>query len=44
MCRLVMRENNHYERKYFDETHELAQPEYRVLINFAWLDLNKDDY
>ena len=44
MCRFIMQEIIDFEGKYCDDTSKLAQPQYRDLVDFARLELNKDDY
>jgi hypothetical protein len=39
-----MKEIVHFQRNYHEDSFELAWPEYRDLVEFARLELNKDDY
>ena len=44
MCRFIMKDIIHYKGKYHDDTSELAQLQYRDLVDIVRLELNKDDY
>jgi hypothetical protein len=44
MSRFIVKEIIHFYGKYHDNTSELAQPQYRDLVDFDGLELNKDDY
>ena len=41
MSRFIVKEIIHFDGKYHDNTSELAQPQYRDLVDFARLELNK---
>jgi hypothetical protein len=43
-CRFIMKEIIHFDGKYFDYESELAQPQYRDLVDMSRLELNHDDY
>ena len=42
--RFIMKEIIHFDGKYFDPESELAQPQYRDLVDIARLELNREDY
>jgi hypothetical protein len=44
MGQFILKEIVHLQGNYHDDTSELAQPEYQDLVDFARLELNKDDY
>ena len=42
--RFIMKEIIHFDGKYFDPESELAQPQYRDLVDVARLELHHEDY
>ena len=40
----IMKEIIHFDGKYFDPESELAQPQYRDLVDVARLELHHEDY
>ena len=42
--RFIIKEIIHFNGKYFDPDSELAQPQYRDLVDIAKLELNHEDY
>lgn len=44
MSRFIIKEIIHYKEMHFDPVDELAQPQYRDLVDIARQKLNKDDY
>ena len=43
-CWFIMKEIIHFNGKYFDPDSELAQPQYRELVDIARPELNHEDY